>query len=143
MTAITGLRALLVPLALLLSGGLAAAADLDGNWAGTADAIYPDGTVVAGINFDGTVNQDPSWNGLFQGSFTFTIPSVGATTGLVTGFIGADGKFSGLLSVILSAGDPPVAVAVVEGKLSGNRITATTRDFSDGTTSVLWAFRVR
>lgn len=143
MTVINGLRALLVPLALLLSSGLAVAAGLGGNWSGTADAIYPDGTVVAGINFDGVVNQDPSWKGLFQGNFTFTIPSVGATTGLVTGFIGADGEFSGLLSVVLAEGEPPVAVAVVEGKLAGNRITATTRDFSDGTTSVLWASRVR
>lgn len=143
MTTIKCLRTLFVPVVLMLASGIAGAAGLDGNWSGTADAIYPDGTVVAGINFDGTVNQDPSWEGLFQGNFIFTIPSVGATSGLVTGFIGADGKFSGLLSVVLTAGDPPVAVAVVEGKLSGNRITATTRDFSDGTTSVLWASRVK
>jgi hypothetical protein len=121
---------------------LAAPNGLNGDWSGSAEAIYPDGTQVAGLLFDGSINQEPG-SGLFQGSFTYTIPGMGQISGVVTGFMDKGGTLTGLLSVVPDEGEPPVAVATVQGKLTGNKIFAVICDFSDGTTSTLTAYRVR
>lgn len=135
-------RGMLVPVLLLATASVAIAGDLNGIWRGEAEAIYPNGDSLAGLQFDGTIYQQEE-SGLFYGSFTYTLPGLGQISGAITGYIARGGEFSGLLSAFLSEGDPPTAVALVDGKLTGNKITATTRDFSDGTTSLLKASRVR
>ncbi|MGD9388655.1 MAG: hypothetical protein PVI87_10570 [Gammaproteobacteria bacterium] len=137
----TKLRGLMLFVALLFASGLAMAGDLNGNWSGEADAIYPNGDILSGLLFDGAIYQQEN-SGLFYGTFTYTIPDVGEISGELTGHLESSGDFSALLSVALGPGGPQ-AVAVLEGKLTGNKIVATIRDFSDGTTSRLEARRQR
>lgn len=142
MKILTTVRGLLLLAVFSATAALAAPNGLNGDWNGSAEAIYPNGDRVAGLIFDGTINQEPG-SGLFYGNFTYTLPGFGQIAGVVTGFVGNGGKVSGLLSAVLDEGEPPVAVATVEGKLKGNKLVAVTRDFSDGTTSILTAYRVR
>lgn len=142
MKILTSVRGLLLLAVFSATIALAAPNGLNGDWNGSAEAIYPDGTRVAGLIFDGMINQEAG-SGLFYGSFTYTLPGIGQISGVITGYIGDDGELSGLLSLVPAPGATPIAVATAEGKLKGNKIVAVTRDFSDGTTSILTAYRVR
>ena len=114
---------------------------LDGAWSGSSESIYPTGDRVTGVLFDGIIYQE-SGSGLFYGEFTYTLAGVGSFAGFVTGYMDRGGTLTGLLSLDLG-NDEIKAVATVEGQLTGNKIFAVTRDFSDGTTSILTAYRVR
>ncbi len=129
------------------TGGLAVANDLTGTWEGTGQAVFPDGTIIGGITFVGTAEQDET-TGLFSAIFTFTFidPSTGhevSQNAFATGHATKNGKLTGLLSALIDQDAPPVAFAVFEGKVSGNKITGVVRDFNDTSTSVLSGTRVR
>ena len=142
MKILTTVRGLLLLAVFSATAALAAPNGLNGDWNGSAEAIYPNGDCVAGLLFDGTINQEPG-SGLFYGNFTYTVPGIGQISGVFTGYVDNGGKVSGLLSVVMGESEPPMAVATVEGKLKGNKLVAVTRDFSDGTTSILTAYRMR
>ncbi len=140
MNILTTVRGLLLLAIISAPAALGASNGLDGEWSGHSESIYPDGTRVPGLSFDGYIVQEQG-AGLFWGAFTYSLGDI-QVSGFVTGYMGTGGMLSGLLSVVTDDG-ATMAVATVDGKLNGNEIVAVTRDFSDGTTSILTAYRVR
>jgi hypothetical protein len=113
-----------------------------GIWSGQGMAVYPDGTIVEITQVDAELTQD----GMFiYGFAAFQVeidgnalePQVGQMSAQISG-----NAISGVLGGCEPAFPDCGGVAVFEGKLSGNKMTGTVRDLSDGSTSVITLHRM-
>jgi hypothetical protein len=113
-----------------------------GYWEGSGEAIYPDGTKANIVLVQALLAQDGNF--IHGGAaFSVIIGDADPVTqeGQMSGHLRGN-KVKGLLGGCF--GDAPncVGAGVFEGKLSGNRLTGTVLDLSDGSTSVITLYRV-
>jgi hypothetical protein len=137
----------LLAVGLLLAAGPAIAGkggpSASGAWGGQGQAIYPDGTIADITLVEAVLVQ----NGAFiSGYASFHVeidgdqlePQEGQMSGHING-----NKISGVLGGCDPFAPYCAGAAVFEGKLSGNKLTGTVRDLSDGSTSTITLFRMR
>jgi hypothetical protein len=109
----------------------------EGIWSGAGHAIYPDGTTAEITRIDAQLFQD----GMFvYGDAEFDVVVEGFPMYTQPGQMSAHmygNKIKGVLGFCLPAAPECVGAGVFEGKLSGNRLTGTMRDLSDGSTAVI------
>jgi hypothetical protein len=127
----------------IVNGAIAGSGSLAGDWEGEARAILPNGTIIEGIDLEGTL--DESDGGLFSGIFTFILlAEPGETpetvTAFATGYIKAQ-KIQGIMSYEL-APDVFQGIGFFNAKLKGKKMVGIVRDLSDGSTSYFTAKRI-
>jgi hypothetical protein len=126
-------------LAILLSITVfAAPPGLLGEWAGSGQAIYPDGQVV---EFNITGNLETNEGSLLAGSFDFTLTVDPDTTFVVyfTGHVSQDRQ----IKLLLIAEGSPFGTGIAEAEWKGNKIEGVVRDFSDMSTGYFVLERAR
>jgi len=137
---------LILALSFLFVAGTAVAGKggpiISGNWEGTGQAMYVDGT-SAEITF---VSADLSQEGNFFSGiavFEVTVDVVVQPTQFaqMSGHISGN-AIKGVLGGCLTTAPDCLGAAILEGKLSGNRLTGTVVDLSDGSTSVITLYRM-
>ena len=117
---------------------------ITGEWAGTGQAMYVDGTsaeidsVFAGLYQEGN----------FFSGFAFFDVTVGGVpqpqqVAQISGYISGN-AIKGVLGGCIPPAIAPncEGAAILEGKLSGNKLTGTVVDLSDGSTSVITLHRL-
>jgi hypothetical protein len=116
---------------------------ITGNWVGTGQAMYVDGTPAEITN----VTADLYQNGNFvYGTAQFTV-IVGESTvpdtqvGQMSAYIQGN-AIKGVLGGCESAAPFCLGAAIFEGKIMGNKVSGTVLDLSDGSTSVLTLHRM-
>jgi len=129
----------------LLSAGAAVAGKggpiVTGAWEGSGQAIYPDGTIAEIILVEAFLVQDGNF---IHGGAVFTV-IIGendpvANEGQLSGHISGN-ALKGLLGGCFADAPNCIGAGVFEGKISGNRLTGTVLDLSDGSTSVITLYR--
>ena len=129
----------------LLSAGAAVAGKggpiVSGAWEGTGLAIYPDGTIAEIVHVGALLFQDGNF---IYGEAKFAViigeddPVTNA--GQMSGHISGN-AVKGLLGGCFAEAPNCIGAGVFEGKLSGNKLTGTVLDLSDGSTSVITLYR--
>lgn len=115
---------------------------ISGEWAGTGQAMYVDGT---------SAEIDSVFAGLYQegnffsgyGIFDVTVGGVPQPQQFaqISGHISGN-AVTGVLGGCFTEAPDCVGAGIFEGKLSGNKLTGTVVDLSDGSTSVLTLYRL-
>ena len=138
------LRLILV-VALLLAAAPAVAGKggptVEGFWGGAGHAIYPDGTIAEIVEVDASLSQD----GYFffgEASFTVILGDSDPVTqdAQMSGHIKGN-ALTGLMGFCWDEAPACAGAGVFEGKLSGNRLSGTVVDLSDGSTSFITLHR--
>jgi hypothetical protein len=113
-----------------------------GSWAGLGQAIYMDGT-TAEISVD-FVSVYQKGNFVY-GDSQFTVTIGGGSTqtlpGQLSGYIQGN-LLKGAFGMCMLAAPDCVGAAVFEGKISGNMLSGTIIDLSDGSTSAVTLYRM-
>lgn len=137
----------LVVVGLLLAAGQAIAGkggpNASGVWGGQGQAIYPDGTIADITLVEAVLTQDGAF---ISGYASFQVeidgdqlePQAGQMSGQISG-----NRINGVLGACDPFAPYCAGAAVFEGKLSGNKLTGTVMDLSDGSTSTIVLFRRR
>ena len=129
----------------LLSAGAAVAGKggplVSGAWEGNGLAIYPDGTIAEITHVAAFLFQDGNF---MHGGAEFTVV-IGESDpvineGQMSGHIKGN-AVKGVLGGCFAEAPNCIGAAVFEGKLSGNKLTGTVLDLSDGSTSVITLYR--
>ena len=113
--------------------------NVEGYWVGAGQAMYPDGLSVEILEVQAWLFQDGKF---FYGDAMFTVegapePLGGQMSGHIKG-----NAVTGLMGVCWTEAPDCEGFGVFEGKLSGNKLSGTVVDFSDGSTSYLTLHRV-
>lgn len=140
-------RKLIAVLALSILGAAVAFAGkggpiVAGLWAGSGQAIYMDGT-VADIAVD-RVSVYQEGNFVYGDSqFTVTIGAGDPQTlpGQLSGYIHGN-VLKGTFGFCITVAPDCVGAAIFEGKISGNTLSGTVIDLSDGSTGVVTLHRM-
>jgi len=109
----------------------------EGLWVGAGQAIYPDGTTAEITRIEAMLFQDGNF--IYGGAeFDVIVDDLPMVTqgGQMSAHIFGN-RISGVLGFCIEPAPECVGAGVFEGKLSGNRMTGTMRDLSDGSTSVI------
>ena len=135
----------LVAAGLLFAAGVAVAGkggpSASGLWMGDGYAIYPDGTIAEITLVEALLTQVGDF---ISGGALFNVtidgndldPQEGQMSAHISG-----NSIKGVLGGCLAEAPNCLGVAVFEGKLSGNRLSGTVLDMSDGSTSVITLYR--
>ena len=109
----------------------------EGMWQGAGQAIYPDGTIADITRVEALLFQDGNFIYGFA-EFDVTIDGYQMDTqqGQMSGHIMGN-KINGVLGGCLGPAPECLGAGTFEGKLSGNRMTGTMLDLSDGSTSYI------
>ena len=115
---------------------------ISGQWAGDGQAMYVDGTSAEIVSVTGLLSQEGNF---FHGIFEFLVKvgdadpvmQVGQMSGHISG-----NAIKGVMGFCFEPAPDCFGVAVMEGKLSGNKLTGTVVDLSDGSTSVITLHRM-
>lgn len=113
-----------------------------GYWEGSGEAIYPDGTKADIVLVQALLAQDGNF--IFGGAAFSVIVGDGeldTQEGQMSGHLKGN-KLKGLLGGCLDEAPDCIGAGVFEGKLSGNKLSGTVRDLSDGSTSFITLYRV-
>ena len=136
----------LVAAGLLLAASIAIAGKggpiASGAWDGQGQAIYPDGTIADITLVEAFLGQDGNF---ISGYASFQVEINGEALepqeGQMSGYISGN-SISGVLGGCMPYAPFCQGAAVFDGKLSGNKLTGTVRDLSDGSTSVITLYRM-
>ena len=115
----------------------------EGLWGGAGHAIYPDGTTARITRVDAQLFQDGNF---IYGNAEFDVIVEGFPMYTQIGQISAHiqgNRIKGVLGGCLPAAPECLGAGVFEGKLSGNRLTGTMLDLSDGSTAYIVLRRAR
>lgn len=139
------LQALTAAVLLMVAGALVAGEDgpiAAGYWEGAGQAMYPDGTGAEITLVQALLTQ----NGKFiYGEAEFTVivgendPAMQA--GQLSGHISGN-AINGVMGGCFSEAPDCIGAGIFDGKLSGNKLTGTVVDLSDGSTSVITLHRI-
>lgn len=136
---------LVLSLVLLIFSGAALAGKggpiISGYWEGAGQAIYPDGTIAEIVRVEALLAQDGNF--IFGGAaFSVVINGGDPVTqeGQLSGHIRGN-AVKGLLGGCFAEAPNCIGAGVFEGKLSGNKLTGTVLDLSDGSTSMITLHR--
>lgn len=113
-----------------------------GYWEGSGEAIYPDGTKAKIVLVQALLAQDGNF--IYGGAAFSVIVGDGELVeqeGQMSGHLKGN-KVKGLLGGCLPEAPECVGAGVFEGKLSGNKLTGTVLDLSDGSTSYITLYRL-
>ena len=115
---------------------------ITGDWAGAGQAMYVDGT-SAEIDsvFAGLYQEGNFFSGF--GIFDVTVGGVPQPQQFaqISGYISGN-AIKGVLGGCLAEAPDCVGAGIIEGKLSGNKLTGTVVDLSDGSTSLITLYRL-
>jgi hypothetical protein len=136
----------LIAVSFLMAAGVAVAGKggpiASGFWEGSGQAMYPDGTSAEITLVQTLLTQEGNF---IYGEAEFTVivgenePSTQA--GQMSGHIRGN-DVTGVLGGCFAEAPNCIGAGVFEGKLSGNKLTGTVIDLSDGSTSVITLHRV-
>jgi hypothetical protein len=113
-----------------------------GYWEGAGQAMYPDGTSAEITFVEALLFQDGNF--IYGGAaFTVIVGENEPTTqeSQMSGHISGN-ALTGVLGGCFAEAPNCIGAGIFEGKLSGNKITGTVVDLSDGSTSVITLHRV-
>jgi len=135
---------ILVAAVFLLAAGSAVAGKggpiITGVWAGSGQAMYVDGTSAEIVSVYAELIQEGNF---FSGFAVFEVTVGGTQFAQMSGHISGN-AVTGVLGGC--EGTAPdyycVGAAILEGKLSGNKLSGTVVDLSDGSTSVITLHRL-
>jgi hypothetical protein len=130
---------------LLLAAGSAAAGNggpsISGTWVGDGEAMYVDGTSATIVMVAAELEQDGNF---FYGVGQFDVEIGGqliSQFGQMSGYISGN-AVKGIMGGCFTLPPDCAGAAVLEGKLSGNKMTGTVVDFSDGSVSYVTMHRM-
>ena len=110
---------------------------ITGIWAGAGQVMYVDGTSAEIVSVSAVLDQEGKF---FYGvaEFEVTVGGVEQPTQIaqMSGHIRGN-AIKGVMGACLEPAPDCFGVAVIEGKLSGNKLRGTVVDLSDGSTSVI------
>jgi hypothetical protein len=109
----------------------------EGLWQGAGHAIYPDGTIAEITRVEALLSQDGNF---IYGYAEFDVTIDGLQMDTQQGQMSAHmmgNKITGVLGGCLGPAPECLGAGTFEGKLSGNRMTGTMLDLSDGSTSFI------
>ena len=134
---------ILVAAVFLLAAGSAVAGKggpiITGVWAGSGQAMYVDGTSAEIVSVYAELIQEGNF---FSGFAVFEVTVGGTQFAQMSGHISGN-AVTGVLGVCEGpAPDYCFGAAILEGKLSGNKLSGTIVDLSDGSTSVITLHRL-
>lgn len=139
------LRAL-VATGLLMTAGAAVAGKggpvASGYWDGAGEAMYPDGTSAEITLVQALLTQDGNF--IYGGAeFTVIVGENDPVTqaGQLSGYISGN-AIKGVMGGCFAEAPNCIGSGIFDGKLSGNKLTGTVVDLSDGSTSVLTLHRI-
>ena len=115
---------------------------ITGEWAGTGQAMYVDGTSAEIDSVFAELYQEGNFFSGY-GIFDVTVGGVPQDTqfGQISGHISGN-ALKGVLGGCLEPAPACFGAGILEGKLSGNKLIGTVVDLSDGSTSVITLYRV-
>jgi hypothetical protein len=130
---------------LLVAGGAVAGKGgpiASGYWMGDGQAIYPDGTIAEIISVAALLTQDGNF--IYGDAEFHVVINDGdplMQQGQMSGHISGN-AIKGVLGGCLGEAPNCLGAGMFEGKLSGNKLTGTVMDLSDGSTSVITLHRM-
>ena len=136
----------LIAAGLLMAAGDAVAGEggpiASGYWEGAGQAMYPDGTGAEITLVQAFLTQDGSF---IYGGAEFTV-IVGENDpamqeGQLSGHISGN-AIKGVMGGCFAEAPNCIGAGIFDGKLSGNKLTGTVVDLSDGSTSVITLHRM-
>ena len=137
---------ILLAAGLLLIAGSAVAGKggpiVSGYWMGDGQAIYPDGTMAQIVEVAAVLTQDGNF---IYGDAEFHVVINDGEPMMQQGQMSAHisgNAIKGVLGGCLGEAPNCLGAAMFEGKLSGNKLTGTVMDLSDGSTSAIILHRV-
>ena len=113
-----------------------------GYWEGAGQAMYPDGTSAEIVFVGALLSQDGNF---FHGGAAFIVivgegePAL--QEGQMSGHISGN-AVTGVLGGCFAEAPDCAGAGILHGKLSGNKLSGTVADLSDGSTSVITLYRV-
>ena len=113
-----------------------------GYWEGAGQAMYPDGTSAEITLVQALLTQDGNF---IYGGAEFTVivgenvPAMQA--GQLSGHISGN-AIKGVMGGCFAEAPNCIGAGIFDGKLSGNKLTGTVVDLSDGSTSVITLHRI-
>lgn len=113
-----------------------------GYWEGSGQAMYPDGTHAEIVLVQAILTQEGNF---IYGGAEFSVivgendPSTQA--GQISGHISGN-VLKGVMGGCFAEAPNCIGAGILEGKISGNKLTGTVMDLSDGSTSVLTLHRM-
>ena len=111
---------------------------ITGVWAGTGQAMYVNGTSADIVSVYAELIQEGKF---FSGFAVFEVTVGGTQEAQMSGHISGN-SIKGIMGFCPGAAPECFGAAILEGKLSGNKLTGTVVDFSDGSTSVITLHRL-
>lgn len=115
---------------------------ISGHWEGVGQAMYVDGTSAEITSVSADLFQEGNF---FSGIAVFEVTVGGdvqpTQIAQMSGHISGN-AIKGVLGGCLSTAPDCLGAAILEGKLSGNKLSGTVVDLSDGSTSVITLYRL-
>jgi len=111
---------------------------ITGVWAGTGQAMYVNGTSADIVSVYAELIQEGKF---FSGFAVFEVTVGGTQEAQMSGHISGN-SIKGIMGFCPGPAPECFGAAILEGKLSGNKLTGTVVDFSDGSTSVITLHRL-
>ena len=112
-----------------------------GSWAGLGQAIYMDGTTAEiAVDFVSVYQKGNFVYGDSQFTVTIGDGSPQTLPGQLSGYIQGN-VLKGTFGMCMPAAPDCIGAAVFEGKISGNMLSVTIVDLSDGSTSAVTLYR--
>lgn len=131
---------------LLLAAGNAVAGKggpiASGDWMGSGQAIYPDGTIAEILHVQAQLIQDGNFiygGAEFHVSINESDPVVQQAQ--ISAYISGN-SLKGVMGGCFGEAPNCMGAAIFEGKLSGNMLNGAVMDLSDGSTSVITLYRL-
>ena len=115
---------------------------VSGYWMGDGQAIYPDGTMADIVFVAALLTQDGTY--IYGDAEFHVVINDGdplMQQGQMSGHINGN-AIKGVLGGCLGEAPNCLGAGVFDGKLSGNKLTGTVMDLSDGSTSTLTLYRM-
>jgi len=136
----------LIAVSILMVAGTAVAGEggpiASGYWQGSGQAMYPDGTTAEITLVQTFLTQEGNF---IYGEAEFTVivgeNDPATQPGQMSGYISGN-AITGVLGGCFAEAPSCIGVGIFEGKLSGNKLTGTVVDLSDGSTSVITLHRI-
>ena len=113
-----------------------------GFWEGSGQAMYPDGTSAEITLIQALLTQEGNF--IYGGAeFTVIVGENDPSTqpGQISGHISGN-DLTGVMGGCFADAPDCIGAGIFEGKLSGNKLTGTVTDLSDGSTSVITLYRL-